>query len=97
MDLHAGGGKIVALVSFSLAIMARVEVPVVERNQGRLTLMRVSGAMMRSKIIIIVSPTARLLASLQHGCHPILGVPMHLRRGDVVVVLCWCSVSLNLI
>ncbi len=61
VDLHAGFGAIAVLVGFSLAIVVRVVVPMVERTCGRLTLMKVSGMMMRSKIIIIIPPTVRLL------------------------------------
>jgi hypothetical protein len=87
----------VLLFDFSLEIKMRILMPMVECNLGRLTLMKVNGAMMRSKIIIIIPPMARLLAFLHHRCCPIMGVPMHPRRGDVVVVFCCCSVSWNLI
>jgi hypothetical protein len=97
VDFCTGFGVIEVLVGFSLAIVACVVVPMVEPSQGRSTSMKVNGAMMRSKIIIIIPPTARSLAFLLHGHRPIVGVPTHLCMGDVVVVVCCCSVSLNLI
>jgi hypothetical protein len=89
-------GVIAVLVGFSLAVVAHVVVPIVGHSRGRLTLMKVSDAMMRSKIIFFTPPTARLLAFSCHGYCPIMGVPTCPHRGDVVVVICCDSVSLNL-
>ncbi len=102
VDFCSFGVDVVLLFSvlsfgFSLEIKAGVVMPMVECSQGRSTMMKVNGAMMRSKIIIIIPPTANLLVFLCHGPCPIVGVPTHPHRGNVVAVFCCCSVSLNLI
>jgi hypothetical protein len=54
VDLRADFGVIAVLVGFSLAIVVCIVVPVIKHSWGRLTLMKVSGTMMRSEITIII-------------------------------------------
>ncbi len=93
MDRRACFGVIVVLVGFSLEIVVRIVIPMVEYNwngstcgeQGCRRVMRNSE---------IISPSWSL-ASLRHG-RPILGVSEH-SHGAGEVVVCCCSFDLNLI
>ncbi len=93
VDCCACFGVIVVLVGFSLEIMVRVIIPMVEYDWNGLTCSeQASRGVMRNSESI---PPSWLLALLCHG-HPILGVPEH-PRGAGVVVVCCCSFDLNLI
>ncbi len=93
VDHCACFGVFVVLVGFSLEIVAHVIIPMVEYDQNGWTCSKqASRRVMRNSES---NPPSWLLASLRHG-HPILGVPEH-PRGAGGVVVCFCSLDLNLI
>ncbi len=87
------------LVGLSLMVMARVVMPmVVEVLSVGLTLMeeqRSAMTMMKNNIICN-TPTAGPLAYLRRGI-PIMGVPVHPRRGGGVIFFCCSSEVLMVI
>ncbi len=93
MDCCACFGVIVVLVGFSLEIVVRVVISMVEYDQNGSTCSeQASRKVMRNNESI---PPSLSLASLRPG-RPILVVPEHPRGAGGVVVYC-CSFDLNLI
>jgi hypothetical protein len=84
---------IVVLVGFSLEIMVRIIIPMVEYDWNGSTCSEQASRMVMSNSESILP--SWLLALLRPG-HPILLVPEH-PRGAGGVVVCCCSFDLNLI
>jgi hypothetical protein len=84
------------LVGLSLMVVVRIVMPMVVEVLGvGLTLMEEQRSALMKNKIICNTPTAQPLAYLHRGI-PIVGVPVHPRRGGEVVFFC-CSLEVLMV